>query len=103
MSTDQKTEVEQPQKLLMRPAVEQMTEAERIELVDSIEQLQMALRRFIPLLNSESVEIATRSQLAVEKIAAEFQQAFSFHFSREARNPIENWENEGGACKHVAT
>jgi hypothetical protein len=55
----------------------QTQETAQVELLESIETLRALLYRFIPLLNSESIETRTRSTLALEKIHREIRQISS--------------------------
>lgn len=79
-----------------------MTELEQAELLDRIIRLQETLCRFIPLLNSQSIEIVTRSRVVVEKIGGEVQQALSIQRFQNRREQLERWDNEGGRTNYVA-
>jgi hypothetical protein len=72
------------------------------ELRERIETLRVLLYRFIPLLNSESIEIRTRSLLALEKIHREIRQMLASQRFLNSRDQLECWENEGGGIGYDA-
>jgi len=74
----------------------------QVELLESIETLRALLYRFIPLLNSESIETRTRSSLALEKIHREIRQMLASQRRLNSRDQSESWENEGGRIGYVA-
>jgi histidinol phosphatase-like enzyme len=80
-----------------------MTQATvQVELRESIETLRALLYRFIPLLNSESIETRARSLLALEKIHREIRHVLASQRFPHCQDQLECWENEGGRTGYVA-
>lgn len=74
----------------------QTQETAQVELLASIETLRALLYRFIPLLNSESMQTRTRSSLVLEKMHREIRQILAIQSFLKSRDRLERWENEGG-------
>ena len=76
----------------MNTALTQMAGSERAELLDNIERLQAVLHRFIPLLDSESVEVVTQTQAALERIRVEIDGVIAVQNMRDSQGQLPNWE-----------
>lgn len=80
----------------------QTLETAQVELLENIETLQALLYRFIPLLNSQSIETRAQSTLILEKIHREIRQILAIQRFVNSRDRLERWENEGGKIGYVS-
>ena len=80
----------------------QTQEAAQEELLESIETLRVLLYRFIPLLNSESIETRIWSSLVLQKIHLEIRQISARQRLLNSRDRLDCWENEGGRIGYVS-
>lgn len=78
----------------------QPEETAQAELLESIETLRAPLYRFIPLLNSESIETRIRSSLVLQKIYREIRQIIAIQSFLKSRDRLAHWENKGGRIGH---
>lgn len=101
MTSHQNYETDASPKRALRDALTTVTELELKELLDSIMRLRATLCRFIPLLNSQSIEIVAQSCVVVEKIGCEVHQALAVQHLRNSRDQLERWDNEGGRIEYV--
>lgn len=80
----------------------QAKEITQAELLESIQTLRALLYRFIPLLNSESIETRNRSSLVLEKIHHEILQILASKHFHNSQDRLECWENEWGRVGYVS-
>ena len=98
--TDNHTGKTEPSKsLVTNVTLGQTVEPDLARLLDSIESLRAVLCRLAPLLDSESVEVVTRSRTTLNTIRDGLSRVFAFEPTQNNQEQLQNWENEGGRIK----
>ena len=96
MTDNHTSKTELSRSLATNATLGQTVEPELARLLDSIESLRAVLCRFAPLLDSESVEVVTRSQTTLNTIRDGLNRVFAFEPTQNNQELLQNWENEGG-------
>lgn len=74
----------------------QSTETELTDLTESVEKLREVLRRFIPLLDSDSIEIVLLAHNAVKTIYDEVASVLVSIHTQNSLAQVQSWDDEGG-------
>lgn len=84
----------------MNAVLVQKADTELRELLDTIEYMRVVLYRFVPLLDSESLEMVTLTQATLKTISLEISRVFAIQRTQNSRDRLENWDNEGGSIEY---
>jgi hypothetical protein len=87
-------------KLVMNAVLVQKADTELRELLDTIEYMRVVLYRFVPILDSESLETVTLTQATLKTISLEISRIFAVQRTQNSRDRLENWDNEGGSIEY---
>jgi hypothetical protein len=84
----------------MNAVLVQKADTELRELLDTIEYMRVVLYRFVPILDSESLETVTLTQATLKTISLEISRIFAVQRTQNSRDRLENWDNEGGSIEY---